>query len=112
MTSLQSVLTDERLRVIRDRLIVFFARRTCAKPGDLADEAISRVGIAIVKAIGKGEEITIDIEAQTGTADQGQTYEVGAENETIGILARFFFGVAKKVLLEYYRQSERTGNEE
>jgi DNA-directed RNA polymerase specialized sigma24 family protein len=112
MTSLQSVLTDERLRVIQNKLVMFFARRNCAHPEDLAEMTISRVGIAIVKAVGKGEEITINLEAHSGAADQGQTYETGIENEAIGNLSRFFFGVARKVLSEYYRQSERARNEE
>ena len=65
-----------RYEQIRSRLIKIFTGRGCVEPEDLADETINRV-------TSKLREI---------------------ENEFTGDQARYFFGVANKVHLEYLRR--------
>ena len=69
----------EKYEAIRRRLITFFLNRQCEEAEDLADETINRVA--------KKASVLKD--------------------NYVGDPARFFYGVAKKVLLEYLRQRKR-----
>lgn len=69
----------EKYEEIRRGLITIFLNRRCDEAEDLADETINRVA-----------------------------KKVGAlQNDYTGDPARYFYGVAKKVLLEYNRQRNR-----
>jgi RNA polymerase sigma factor (sigma-70 family) len=73
------VRAGEKYEKIRRRLITIFLNRNCQEAEDWADETINRVA----KRVGELKD----------------TY--------VGDPARYFYGVAKKVLLEYHRQHSR-----
>jgi RNA polymerase sigma factor (sigma-70 family) len=73
------VRAGEKYEKIRHRLITIFLTRHCQEAEDLADETINRVA-------SKAGEF---------------------KDSYVGEPARYFYGVAKKVLLEYHRQRSR-----
>lgn len=66
----------EKYEKIRRRLITIFLNRRCQEADDLADKTINRVA----KRVGE------------------------IKDSYVGDPARYFYGVAKKVILEYHRQ--------
>ncbi|HEY0377992.1 MAG TPA: sigma-70 family RNA polymerase sigma factor [Pyrinomonadaceae bacterium] len=73
------VRAGERYEKIRRRLIAIFLNRRCQEAEDLADKTINRVA----KKVGE------------------------LKDSYVGDPARYFYGVAKKLLLEYHRQHGR-----
>lgn len=69
----------EKYEEIRRRLITIFLNRRCDEAEDLADETINRVA--------KKAEVL--------------------KESYVGEPARYFYGVAKKVMMEYHRQRNR-----
>ena len=76
LESFHRLLSSPQYEALRGRLIRIFARRGCQFPQDLADETISRVAEKV--------------------------HEIAATFE--GDPARYFFGVARNVYLEYTRR--------
>ncbi|MCA1565910.1 MAG: hypothetical protein LC803_09785 [Acidobacteria bacterium] len=73
------VRAGEKYEEIRRRLIIIFLNRQCKEAEDLADETINRVAKKVS----------------------------GLKDSYVGEPARYFYGVAKKVLMEYNRKSRR-----
>ena len=76
LSSFHRLLTSPEYERLRGKLIRIFARRGCQFPEDLADETISRVAERV--------------------------HEIAATYE--GDPARYFYGVARNVYLEYMRR--------